>query len=529
MQDDRRTRWIGGILLAGGIGWMLSRQLHFSGWVDDDAFISFRYARNWATGHGLVFNPGERVEGFTNFLWTALLAVAQLLHLDLPATAQVLGGLVAVCTVLLVASNAHLTLSDAARTRNPVVGSSLVLLPPLALCLSESWSAWSVGGLENVLSGFLVTAAWVAWTRSLSSETHPRRLRLLSSGLLCLAILNHPTNALFAVAIGGHLLLHARARSWKPIEWLPFFALLAGVLGLFLVARVLYYGDLLPNTWYAKGGMSVAVWQRGLRYFGQVFLAYPVAILVTAGILIAALRKKLQNAPVLVLAVSIALSCLYLIAVGGEEFPAYRATVALVPAFCLLLSPALEWIWQRMSRPGAATGVAAVAVLLASTLPLGLNERVRRLDTALAEGRTALSRTAALMLKRQLPPDTLFAHSGAGLIAFYTDFPWIDTLGLCDAHIARTHVDNLGQGAAGHEKGDGRYVWERQPDYVMFPGYPISNRLPGTKSDKELWAIPEFHQRYRPMRVSFTFQAPQDTQPQQISLFLYQKVDAGAR
>ncbi|MCX7840525.1 MAG: hypothetical protein N2559_13895, partial [Anaerolineae bacterium] len=39
----------------------------------DDAYISFRYAQNALRGHGLVFNPGERVEGFTNFLWTALM------------------------------------------------------------------------------------------------------------------------------------------------------------------------------------------------------------------------------------------------------------------------------------------------------------------------------------------------------------------------------------------------------------------------------------------------------------------------
>ena len=40
----------------------------------DDAFISFRYARNLLEGHGLVFNPGERVEGYTNLLWVLELA-----------------------------------------------------------------------------------------------------------------------------------------------------------------------------------------------------------------------------------------------------------------------------------------------------------------------------------------------------------------------------------------------------------------------------------------------------------------------
>src|SRR5262245_10458405 len=44
-------------------------------WVCDDAFISFRYADNLVHGLGLVFNAGERVEGFTNFLWTLWIAL----------------------------------------------------------------------------------------------------------------------------------------------------------------------------------------------------------------------------------------------------------------------------------------------------------------------------------------------------------------------------------------------------------------------------------------------------------------------
>ena len=39
----------------------------------DDAFISFRYVDNWVRGYGLVFNPGERVMGYSNFLWVVLL------------------------------------------------------------------------------------------------------------------------------------------------------------------------------------------------------------------------------------------------------------------------------------------------------------------------------------------------------------------------------------------------------------------------------------------------------------------------
>ena len=71
----------------------------------DDAYISFRYARNLAHGHGLVYNAGERVEGYTNFLFTVLLAGGIRVGLGPVVFSKVLGALSAfgalVCTYFL--------------------------------------------------------------------------------------------------------------------------------------------------------------------------------------------------------------------------------------------------------------------------------------------------------------------------------------------------------------------------------------------------------------------------------------------
>jgi hypothetical protein len=40
----------------------------------DDAYITYRYAEHVARGLGAVYNPGERVEGFSSPLWMASLA-----------------------------------------------------------------------------------------------------------------------------------------------------------------------------------------------------------------------------------------------------------------------------------------------------------------------------------------------------------------------------------------------------------------------------------------------------------------------
>ena len=58
-----------------------------SGWMSeftDDAFISFRYARHLIDGQGLVYNPGERVEGFSNLLWVLAMAAGYAVGLDMP-------------------------------------------------------------------------------------------------------------------------------------------------------------------------------------------------------------------------------------------------------------------------------------------------------------------------------------------------------------------------------------------------------------------------------------------------------------
>ena len=48
----------------------------------DDAFISYRYARNLVEGHGLVWNVGQRVEGYTDFLWVVLISGALAVGID---------------------------------------------------------------------------------------------------------------------------------------------------------------------------------------------------------------------------------------------------------------------------------------------------------------------------------------------------------------------------------------------------------------------------------------------------------------
>src|SRR5215211_4330173 len=59
----------------------------------DDAMISLRYAWNFSHGFGLVWNPGEYVEGYTNLLMTLLMSLPTLVFdkVDAVLAVQILG------------------------------------------------------------------------------------------------------------------------------------------------------------------------------------------------------------------------------------------------------------------------------------------------------------------------------------------------------------------------------------------------------------------------------------------------------
>ena len=51
-------------------------------WCCDDIFITLRYAEQFLAGNGFVYNVGERVEGYSNFLWLVIITFLQRLGLD---------------------------------------------------------------------------------------------------------------------------------------------------------------------------------------------------------------------------------------------------------------------------------------------------------------------------------------------------------------------------------------------------------------------------------------------------------------
>jgi hypothetical protein len=202
----------------------------------DDAYITFRYARNLLAGQGLVFNPGERVLGTTTPLFTLVLAAAALPVGGAAAPFPV----IALVLATLFDLGACLTLAHLGRVRMP--GRRLVAALAWAIAPASVTSA--VGGLETRLIGLLVALAFLAHLRQ----------RALLTGCLCgLAALTRPDAlipvALIALDVAWGALRVARDR-WRAV--LRFALPLVVLLLAWSAFAWFYFGALLPQSMLAK-------------------------------------------------------------------------------------------------------------------------------------------------------------------------------------------------------------------------------------------------------------------------------------
>ncbi|MEJ5225971.1 MAG: hypothetical protein WHV44_16040, partial [Anaerolineales bacterium] len=224
--------------------------LYFGRWIIDDAGISYAYARSLAQGYGLVSQPGmPPVEGFTNFAWVLLLAPFFWLGLFDPiVTPKVLGMALTGLTFWLAARTLQRV------SPHPRLGAVIVLT---LLALNTSFVVWSISELENPLTACLTALLFYRLTDWQTAAFTPSRTARLA-GLAFLITLTRPDGLLFAVVFPSLLAIQAARRVVSARAALRTGARYAAVLILLLggltLFRYLYFGDLLPNTFYVKGG-----------------------------------------------------------------------------------------------------------------------------------------------------------------------------------------------------------------------------------------------------------------------------------
>ncbi|HZM00407.1 MAG TPA: hypothetical protein VFD43_09165 [Planctomycetota bacterium] len=237
--------WFGSAL-GGGLYLCLTAVL--SGWLVDDAAITFSYSENLVAGHGLVLFPGHAPEeAYSTTLWMLILAALRSVGGDIPLAAKALDLGLGVLTV-------WLTLDVASR----VVGRALSpagLALCLVLLLTAPFLIWTVSGLEHALEG----VCFLLMLRAIAAQRAAVRTCAWSGAALVLLRPEAP------LVLAGLLLVLAldrwrETRRWAGVLALwPLVAVPAATLAGLTAFRIAYFGDPLPNPYYAKAATATAL------------------------------------------------------------------------------------------------------------------------------------------------------------------------------------------------------------------------------------------------------------------------------
>ena len=450
--------------------------------VKDDAYISFRYAHNLVTGHGFVFNDGDRLEGITNLLWTFVLAPFEALGWDLFQVSEVLGTLL--CAGLLVAMTlvmAHVTGARKGLSH---------LWAALWISTSSSMGLWSTSGMEQPLAMFLPVASLALWWRNRECAGS-----MLASGvLMALGCMTRPEIHLMGMIAGVTVLGEA---AWRrridrgTVLWA------VGCLGLlvpFHAARYLYFGSLVANTYYVKTGASVLLMIRGLDKLHDMFSFNLTGILLVLAPLAFLDRKRLRE-KIILLAIAVGFM-LYIVKVGVDEMEWHRLYLPALPFLAMIAAIGLQNLVDALggltgSRRGAIAVTAAAWALVATSATWNITYTAR--TRAGWNGRGELSGTyhpdMGKFITRHERPGALVAFQDMGSTPYHApDIRFFDFIGLTEGKVARArHSYGLNAYAAtehyrNQPKFDAEmrdYFFELRPSWAILTVY-----VPGPAHEK---------------------------------------------
>ncbi|MBS2015435.1 MAG: hypothetical protein JST00_21280 [Deltaproteobacteria bacterium] len=440
------TLWLAcaAILLA----WVFHRQTYVASrlidgvryfWLDDDMMISMTYARNLAEGHGLVWSAGyERVEGYSNFLWTMVMAAVHLFRPPTHLAAIPIRVISYTLTVGMFALAIRLLRVFVPRGIVPpvVMLTCMVLCPDIVL-----WSAW---GFENALLGFLLLLFLVKLF-----ERGDTLLAYLALSLVPITradgIYLFLANAVVALVLSKD---HRRTILWLAIALAPFAAHMA--------FRRSYYGEWLPNTYFLKVYGLTDKHARGFEYaknFTQVY-GVVIAVSVAAGVAIA--RRDRRG---IAIAILVGANLAYVVMVGSDMFLGFRFFSHLVPVMFAFAGAGVDQLGRGLV---GRVGIAAV-LFVVSVPPLPRPfARLLVLDT---NGDQQKQIQVAAMINKNARPESSMAVLCAGLVPYMTRRPALDMLGKSDKHIAR--LMPFPGSMSGHGKVDADYMVARRPDLIV--------------------------------------------------------------
>ena len=469
--------------------------------IQDDAYISFRHVKNFTAGNGLVFNVGEYVEGYTNFLWVILLSIFVFIKLNIESVAQILsisfGALNLILVYFITRILTSRISSESANDKN-MTTKLFNFIPSAMTTLAGAYSFWAVSAMETTMFIFFSLAGIYFY---LELKDKPGWNYLLPASLL-LASLTRPEGAILFGIVYLHkfvyLFINKKENSFKSFSLETLVFIIPYVL--YLLFRYFYYGYFFPNTFYAKTGVSSVYIQTGLNYFYLFTKSYLLNGII--GLLpLYLIRNNKTIHEISFIYGYILIYSLYVILVGGDVLSLHRFLLPVLPLFFILWSLLLFEIGKTILNKLAAIPFVLILASLGIAFFNYFGEqdeinRIQKLEKDLVE-KMKIQAKWFYDEQQKTGKKITVALSTIGAFSYFSESEVIDLLGLTDSYIAHNPVENkeisTDSTVSWKERHyNAEYIIKRRPDFISFS----TGQKPSAFAERALFAMDDFFKYY---------------------------------
>jgi len=413
--------------------------------IGEDCFISYRYVENFIQGKGLVFNEGERVEGYSNFLWVMILSLIRWFGISPVLSSKILG---LIFTVLLLWVGSYYSLKKKQRKIDWVY-----LATPMMIFFNPMLHYHAGRGLETLFYSFLFL--WAIFSFKRRNYTN-------SSVAFAALALTRPEGFIYFWLVLPMLFLdikHSRTENIPyPVPYIrlrffaPYFIIVFG----FWIWRSLYYNDILPNTVYAKTSFANFYQNPSLQALLQFIISWSYIPLFSLLAIFTYHKEEWELQRSLLIPMFIGGGILlFTLSVGQVQADPFRHYIPLVPILIILFQEFLRAMKKRVEdNLPLIIGLFVIFQCMNFYTSNNLDSPKSRLHARtfqfiaswnfparvewfLDEGSFMINGESGKWCTENLPADALIGADQIGQFAYYTKQRILDLLGLTDREFAR--------------------------------------------------------------------------------------------
>lgn len=381
------------------------------------------------------------------------------------------------------------------------------------------YAAWTMGALETaffamltllanyILLGNIASGDALAGKHTERSDMKSRTKGLLLAGFIffLVAITRADGFIIFLSAFICLLIFTALKKvHWKSLLIFTLSFLIPSMV--VLLWRVWYYGDIFPNTYYNKAGLSIIHLYWGWIDVKEAFLGFnlhgnmyglfgtPIPFILMFVPLF--FKKSWSNPRIMLIAFQTGGYLVYIVYKGLDWMGMFRFFMHVFPLFVLMSGLGFAVMYDRLVKRERKTSQYArkitslflIFIILGSFFGMRQHLVLRTgvLYSGFGKWPPSLMldnchRDMGVWLRDQLRPGDLVAIGDAGIIPYFSGATILDMMGLIDKHISRVEAGQY------YDKFDADYVFSHDPDWLLLMGYIVED---GTRFKNISFIVP---------------------------------------